>query len=169
MAKFNWEKIMKEKTVVHVTTEEQAKKLLSAYDKLPSNRNKVGEKTEFMLYSTNTCYNLYENYYSSSSFYKGEGYTILEYKDVKIKNEKKCEECKNFEKVEKEIIVNYGDMFEYKGTTVLLSFNALIDLNNPLRTYSYGHINKFEKVYEKLKNGEMKKLPKGCKFTIEQK
>ena len=68
MSKFDWDKIMKEKTVVHVTTKKQAKKLCNEFKK-KFNIFDLDEK-DYGYYGSNTCYNFKGHGYSPMFFYK---------------------------------------------------------------------------------------------------
>ena len=88
--KFDKEKIMQPKTVVHCSTDEQASQLLNwaASEKLHWGCGApYTEITCWYKYKDVTCYNLYEGQYSYIADYRLDEYTILVFEDVVIKEE----------------------------------------------------------------------------------
>lgn len=83
--KFDWNKILKPKVVIHCNTEEKTKELLK----------EAGEQglkwwdgysyhrfTQWDKHKENTCYNFYSNTCDSLEWWKLQNYTILSYEDV---------------------------------------------------------------------------------------
>ena len=99
MKKFNYNKIVKELTVVHCETEEQVNELLTWADsvglKWSTERSYLGYNN-YNDYKEDTCYYLYEGEFSFLYYYKKENYTIISFdealmgssKPVKFKNQK---------------------------------------------------------------------------------
>ena len=73
---------------IHCNTEEEAKKLLKAFDKL-GKKWSVGksylEQNLWSIYNRKTCYNN-ENKFCHYDFYKGHNYTIYEFDEVDLEN-----------------------------------------------------------------------------------
>ena len=77
--KFNWNKILNAKTVVHCDTEEKANSLLAEVEGWNNNYWKY--------YKDQTCYDIRSNAYGRLEYYKDKNYTILTYEDVLLKGD----------------------------------------------------------------------------------
>ena len=88
-----------EKIAIHTRTEKQAKALLKALDKRGyrwTEGIKLNSTTWYGVFRKDTCYSFYDYYrklqdkevrYCSFNWYKNEGYTIIEFKDIDWKGD----------------------------------------------------------------------------------
>ena len=93
------ERAKSERIAIHTPTEEQAKALLKALDERGYEWISEEKLTDITCYEDekeNTCYTFYDCYgklldkkitYSPLDWHQGEGYTIIEFKDIDFKEE----------------------------------------------------------------------------------
>jgi hypothetical protein len=84
--KFNYEKIMKPKTVVHCITEAQANELLKWADSKGlkwCDGSSYMEYNNWREYNQETCYYLYKGEFCDKKYYKAKGYTVLSFEEAK--------------------------------------------------------------------------------------
>ena len=85
MIEFDYNKIMKEKTVIHCKTEKEAINLLKWADSVGlkwCSDNSYLNKNYWYEYKKDTCYNLYDGEYTKIIYYEDEDYNILSYEEA---------------------------------------------------------------------------------------
>lgn len=104
-----WES--KEKLVIHCDTEEKAKTLLSAFDKMGKRWRSIDKYTSkncWNIYEEDTCYSN-DGFYDNKDFYIGQGVTIYEFEDVDLTIPKEYQ----FTEDEKTILRNLDKKFKW--------------------------------------------------------
>ena len=117
--KFNWDKILKEKTVVHLDTEEKYIEVSKENDR------RLGRKdSDYMynIYKKYTCENFFKGMYADVDFYKEKGYTILTYDDILDKPT---------------FFIITGEYYQSKESKNVVNVLNISTSNNVNITYSY--------------------------------